>query len=138
MRCAPPPSTATFGLVDPSVEPGRGSERMVGKMVHGTPGRRTRRRGTTIAVGLLTGALTLSACSSSSDSGSGGTGGSGSERVGVTLILKTLSNPYFVTMEKDAQDEAAKQNVDLSVAAGKQDGDTQIADRRHRQRHLPR
>jgi fructose transport system substrate-binding protein len=45
--------------------------------------------------------------------------------VGVSLILKTLSNPYFVTMEKDAQAAAAKDNVHLTVAAGKQDGDTQ-------------
>ena len=45
--------------------------------------------------------------------------------MGVSLILKTLSNPYFVTMEKDAQAAAAKDNVHLTVAAGKQDGDTQ-------------
>jgi fructose transport system substrate-binding protein len=45
--------------------------------------------------------------------------------VGVSLILKTLSNPYFVSMEKDAQAAAAKDNVHLTVAAGKQDGDTQ-------------
>jgi len=41
------------------------------------------------------------------------------------LILKTLTNPYFVSMEKDAKTEAAKDNVNLSVAAGKSDGDTQ-------------
>ena len=45
--------------------------------------------------------------------------------MGVSLILKTLSNPYFVSMEKDAQAAAAKDNVNLTVAAGKQDGDTQ-------------
>jgi fructose transport system substrate-binding protein len=49
----------------------------------------------------------------------------GSDKVGVTLILKTLSNPYFVSMEKDAKTAAKKQNVDLTVAAGKSDGDTQ-------------
>jgi fructose transport system substrate-binding protein len=43
----------------------------------------------------------------------------------VSLILKTLSNPYFVSMEKDAKTEAAKDNVRLTVAAGKTDGDTQ-------------
>jgi fructose transport system substrate-binding protein len=48
-----------------------------------------------------------------------------SKQVGVTLILKTLTNPYFVSMEKDAKTAAAKDNVKLSVAAGKQDGDTQ-------------
>jgi fructose transport system substrate-binding protein len=45
--------------------------------------------------------------------------------VGVSLILKTLSNPYFVSMEKDAKVQAAKDNVKLTVAAGKTDGDTQ-------------
>jgi fructose transport system substrate-binding protein len=47
------------------------------------------------------------------------------KKVGVTLILKTLTNPYFVSMAKDAKTAAAKDNVTLSVAAGKQDGDTQ-------------
>jgi fructose transport system substrate-binding protein len=69
-------------------------------------------------------ALALAACSSSSSS-SGGSGGSGGGKVGVTLILKTLTNPYFVTMEKDAKTEAAKDNVTLTVAAGQADGDTQ-------------
>jgi fructose transport system substrate-binding protein len=45
--------------------------------------------------------------------------------VGVSLILKTLTNPYFVSMQKDAEAAAKKDNVKLSVAAGKQDGDTQ-------------
>jgi len=43
----------------------------------------------------------------------------------VSLILKTLSNPYFVTMENDAKAAAAKDNVALTVAAGTKDGDTQ-------------
>jgi fructose transport system substrate-binding protein len=53
----------------------------------------------------------------------------GGEQVGVSLILKTLSNPFFVSMEKDAQAKAAELNVKLTVAAGKEDGDsaTQIA-----------
>jgi fructose transport system substrate-binding protein len=51
------------------------------------------------------------------------------DQVGVSLILKTLSNPFFVSMEKDAQAKAKELNVKLSVAAGKEDGDvaTQIA-----------
>jgi fructose transport system substrate-binding protein len=70
----------------------------------------------------------LAACSSSSSggtaAGSGGSGGSGSQ-VGVSLILKTLTNPYFVSMENDAKTAAAKDNVHLTVAAGTKDGDTQ-------------
>src|SRR6202030_2926849 len=44
---------------------------------------------------------------------------------GVSLILKTLTNPYFVSMENDAKTAAAKDNVTLTVAAGNKDGDTQ-------------
>ena len=46
------------------------------------------------------------------------------DKVGVTLILKTLSNPFFVSMQKDAQANADKLGVNLTVAAGKDDGDT--------------
>jgi len=87
-----------------------------------TAHRRVRAVGVVAALAAL--AVAASACSSSSDKGSGGTGGSG-KKVGITLVLKTLTNPYFVTMKKDAQNEAAKDNVNLTVAAGNKDGDTQ-------------
>jgi fructose transport system substrate-binding protein len=45
-------------------------------------------------------------------------------KVGVSLILKTLSNPFFVSMQKEAQANADKLGVNLTVAAGKDDGDT--------------
>ncbi len=61
---------------------------------------------------LLVGAV-ASACASSDD------------RTGVSLILKTQTNPYFVSMKKAAVQEAAKSGVHLSVAAGTADGDTQ-------------
>ncbi len=94
------------------------------------------RRGRLImgAAALTAAAVTLAACSSgssgssSSSAASGGSaagGGGSGKKVGVSLILKTLSNPYFVSMEKDAKAEAAKDNVSLTVAAGAQDGDTQ-------------
>ena len=79
----------------------------------------------------LCAAAALAACSSSSSSGgtaagSGSSAGSGGgSPVGVSLILKTLTNPYFVTMENDAKSAAAKDNVNLTVAAGTKDGDTQ-------------
>ena len=50
---------------------------------------------------------------------------SADSRVGVSLILKTQTNPYFVSMKDAAQTEADKSNVRLSVAAGTMDGDTQ-------------
>jgi fructose transport system substrate-binding protein len=98
--------------------------------------RRHRRRQAAMAMIALCAAATLAACSNSSSSAtssssaggsaSGGSSASGSgQAVGVSLILKTLSNPYFVTMEKDAQAAAAKDNVNLTVAAGTKDGDTQ-------------
>ena len=67
-------------------------------------------------------ALGAAGCGSAAGSGSSG---SSSSSVGVALILKTLSNPYFVTMEQDAKAEAAKDGVSLTVAAGTSDGDTQ-------------
>lgn len=73
---------------------------------------------------VLAGTLALAACGSPATQATGA-GSSGHETVGVSLILKTLSNPYFVSMEKDAKTEAAKRNVRLTVAAGKTDGDTQ-------------
>jgi fructose transport system substrate-binding protein len=87
--------------------------------------------------------LFLAACSSSSKSGtaasstaatttsaaaSGTASPATGKAVGVALILKTLTNPFFVSMQKDAEAAAAKIGVKLTVSAGKQDGDepTQI------------
>ena len=80
-----------------------------------------------LAVGmLLVGAAGLAACGSSSSGGtSAGGGGGGGGTTGVSLILKTLTNPYFVSMKNDAQKAADAAGVKLTVAAGKQDGDTQ-------------
>ncbi|MEY9962709.1 fructose transport system substrate-binding protein [Streptacidiphilus sp. MAP12-16] len=91
---------------------------------------RGRTRRTQIAAGSIAICLTaaLAACSSSggSTASASGSGSSGAgSAVGVSLILKTLSNPYFVSMEKDAKTAAAKDNVTLTVAAGTKDGDTQ-------------
>jgi fructose transport system substrate-binding protein len=50
-------------------------------------------------------------------------GGEGGE-VGVSLILKNTSNAFFVSMADSAQAEASTLGIDLTVAAGKEDGDT--------------
>jgi fructose transport system substrate-binding protein len=63
--------------------------------------------------------LGMAACSSSG-SGSGGSDGD----VGVALIVKTTSNPYFVSMDTAAKAAAKKEGVTLTLAAGKKDGDT--------------
>jgi fructose transport system substrate-binding protein len=88
---------------------------------------RTRRTRAAAAGTALCAVAALAACSSSSNSGasSSSSGGSGGSPVGVSLILKTLTNPYFVSMESDAKTAAAKDNVSLTVAAGTKDGDTQ-------------
>ena len=59
--------------------------------------------------------LLLSACSSSDDAGG--------DRVGVSLILKNDTNPFFVAMTAGAKAKAAELGVDLSVAAGKDEND---------------
>jgi fructose transport system substrate-binding protein len=51
-------------------------------------------------------------------------GGNG-DKTGVSLILKTQTNPYFVSMKKAALVEARKTGAHLSVATGNADGDTQ-------------
>ncbi len=45
--------------------------------------------------------------------------------VGVSLILKNTSNPFFVSMANSAEAEADAIGVSLTVAAGQEDGDTQ-------------
>jgi fructose transport system substrate-binding protein len=93
------------------------------------------RRRSPLGVGALSvlAMLVVAACGSDATSsgttpvGSSGAGGSG-QKVGVALILKTLTNPFFVSMRDDAQAEAAKIGVNLTVSAGQKDGDvsTQI------------
>jgi fructose transport system substrate-binding protein len=92
----------------------------------GRPWGRWGDRRATVALAVLgAGSLVLAACGSSGSNSSSSASSGGSSAVGVSLILKTLSNPYFVSMQKDAQAEATKDHVKLTVAAGKTDGDTQ-------------
>lgn len=84
---------------------------------------RTRLRGllTVGALASLT-ALGLAGCAGTSS------GGSANGPIGVALIVKTTTNPFFVSMEDSAKAAAAKDGVNLTLAAGKKDGDaaTQI------------
>jgi fructose transport system substrate-binding protein len=82
-----------------------------------------RRRIAAGATALLASTLILSACGSD-DSGESGD----SSDVGVSLIVKTTSNPFFVAMQNGAKKAAKTEGVDLKLAAGKTDGDedTQI------------
>jgi fructose transport system substrate-binding protein len=92
---------------------------------HGERRRRARRRPVVAGAALLAFLLALAACGGSGSGGSSGGSSGGGGTVGVSLILKTLTNPYFVSMKNDAQKAADKAGVKLTVAAGKQDGDTQ-------------
>ena len=94
--------------------------------------RRSRRRVAGSACAIAA-ALALAACGSSSSSSAGGSSGSGASGSGgstkpgavkVALILKTFSNPYFVSMENSAKQDASAKGVNLTVSAGTTDGDT--------------
>jgi fructose transport system substrate-binding protein len=71
---------------------------------------------------LTLGTLSLTACGGTPSS-NGSTGGSSSDKIGVSLIVKTTSNPFFVSMQDGAKKAAESGGVDLKLAAGKADGD---------------
>jgi fructose transport system substrate-binding protein len=80
------------------------------------------------AAAVAVAAILLAACSGSgAPSGSAAAGsapaGSGGS-IGVTLITKTSTNPFFVAMAKGAKESADKLGITLTSAAGKEDGDT--------------
>ena len=87
---------------------------------------RARRHVTTVGLVLAAAAsLTLTACAGAAtpSGSSSGSGGAGSGPTAVTLITKTSTNPFFLAMKKGAEDEAAKDGVTLTYAAGAEDGD---------------
>jgi fructose transport system substrate-binding protein len=88
-------------------------------------GRRGRTR-LAIGAGFAIAAITLTACGGSSGGGAAsGGGGGGGDKVAVSLITKDSTNPFFVAMQKGAKADAGKSGVDLTIAAGKEDGDEQ-------------
>ena len=95
-------------------------------MNHAAPGALRRRL---IATGSLAAAaaLAFTGCASGASSGSTDAAG-GDDTVGVSLIVKTTTNPFFVAMQDGAEAAAEDLGVELTMAAGKEDGDedTQI------------
>jgi fructose transport system substrate-binding protein len=89
-----------------------------------------RRRGSRLVAGLaLTAAATmaLAACGggdAGSGSASGGASGGGDEPIAVTLITKTSTNPFFIAMQKGAEEAGKANGVTITNAAGKEDGDS--------------
>ena len=92
-------------------------------MLNRTANRSTARRLIAVASIASIAALGLAGCSPSTS----GTAG-GDDKIGVSLIVKTNSNPFFVAMQDGAKDAADADGVSLTLAAGKEDGDedTQI------------
>jgi len=72
--------------------------------------------------------LALGACGGGGGSASPG-GTSSDEAVAVTLITKTSTNPFFIAMQQGAEAAGKANNVTITTAAGKADGDetTQIS-----------
>ena len=68
------------------------------------------------AVGAVTAGLALSMAACGGDDSSDG-------KIGVALITKDSVNPFWVAMQEGAKQSADKAGVDLTIAAGKEDGD---------------
>ncbi|WP_374108547.1 substrate-binding domain-containing protein [Isoptericola sp. S6320L] len=68
-------------------------------------------------------ALALSACGSGADEEAGADNGVEGDDVGVSLIVKTTTNPFFVAMQDGAEAAAEEHGVALTLAAGREDGD---------------
>jgi fructose transport system substrate-binding protein len=81
---------------------------------------RPRRRFAVSAAFVVATLLTVTACNGDDDGGA--TAGEG-DSVAVTLITKDSINPFFVAMQEGAREVAEEENVDLTVAAGAEDGD---------------
>ena len=69
-------------------------------------------------------ALALAGCAgSSSPPASGASAASGDKPVSVALITKDSVNPFWIAMQNGAKQAATANNVKLTLAAGKADGD---------------
>ena len=89
-----------------------------------------------MVVGLVLVALVAVACSSDDggddgagddddDADDGGDDAAADGDVGIALIVKNTSNPFFVSMRDSAQAAADDLGVSLTFAAGVEDGDTE-------------
>ncbi|MCW2810194.1 MAG: sugar transporter [Friedmanniella sp.] len=94
--------------------------------------RSLRSRKALLPLALLSAAtLMLGACGQSADpgtassapAGSSSSGGSADGPVAVTLITKDSLNPFWIAMQNGAKQAASANDVNLTIAAGKADGD---------------
>ena len=61
----------------------------------------------------------------SSAAASSASGGGSGEKVAVSLITKDSTNPFFVAMQNGAKAAGEQAGVDITVASGKKEGDSQ-------------
>lgn len=74
--------------------------------------------------GLASVATLLAGCAAPAEGGDGGSGGGAEDdAIGVSLIVKTVANPFFVAMQEGAEAAAEEAGVELTFAAGSEDGD---------------
>jgi len=76
-----------------------------------------RRAATALAIITAT-TITIAGCGDSAGDGTGD-----DDSVAVSLITKNSSNPFFVAMQEGAKKAADAEGVELTLAAGKEDGD---------------
>jgi fructose transport system substrate-binding protein len=76
---------------------------------------RTGRRATPLLAAIAAVGMLATAC--------GGDDASSDDSVAVSLITKNSTNPFFVSMQEGAQQAAETEGVELTLAAGKEDGD---------------
>ena len=87
--------------------------------------------------------MALSACGggdagSGTPSGGSSDAGGGDDKIAVTLITKTSTNPFFIAMQEGAKEAGEENSVAITTAAGKADGDDRRPDQGDRGRHRPR
>jgi fructose transport system substrate-binding protein len=68
--------------------------------------------------------LVISACGGG-DEGTTAGGGGGGEEIGISLITKDNSNPFWIAMQEAGKQAASEHGVKLTIGAGKADGDEQ-------------
>lgn len=98
-------------------------------MTSHTPRTRRLRRRATAALGFASAVALLAGCATAADEGTADSGSGDDDPIGVSLIVKTASNPFFIAMREAAEAAAEEQGVELTFEAGTEDGDeaTQIA-----------
>jgi ABC-type sugar transport system substrate-binding protein len=82
-----------------------------------------RRGGFALLACLAASSLVVSACGGGDEETAGA--GGGGEEIGVSLITKDNSNPFWIAMQEAGKQAASANGVNLTIGAGKADGDEQ-------------